>query len=146
MFSGHAHVGIRTSTQACAAERLVGTQSEPAGLVGGKRPCTGPGAGQKCKRRPLPFASLFRSLEWVVMWAKSYGRCEMARYAQCPNCANRSDGDAVYRCDNCRKLFCHSCARGMLKWANMPQCPFCDGGNTERVGKIGKGLLGSLFG
>jgi len=71
---------------------------------------------------------------------------EMARYAQCPNCGNKEDGNAVYRCNECRKLFCHSCARGMLKWLGNPSCPFCDSGNTEKVGTIGKGLWGSLFG
>jgi hypothetical protein len=70
----------------------------------------------------------------------------MARYAQCPNCGNKEDGNAVYWCNECRKLFCHSCARGMLKWLGNPSCPFCDSGNTEKVGTIGKGLWGSLFG
>jgi hypothetical protein len=70
----------------------------------------------------------------------------MARYAQCPNCGNTADGDPVYRCNECRKLFCRSCARGLLKWVDIPGCPFCDGGNTEKVGTIGKGLWGSLFG
>jgi predicted RNA-binding Zn-ribbon protein involved in translation (DUF1610 family) len=64
----------------------------------------------------------------------------MARYAQCPNCGNTGDGDAVYRCNDCRRIFCHSCARGVImKWLGNPKCPFCDGENTKRVGRIGSG-------
>jgi hypothetical protein len=70
----------------------------------------------------------------------------MERYARCPNCENRDDGDEVYRCDDCRKLFCHSCARGMLKWLGKPSCPLCDSGNTKRVGMIGKRPWGSPWG
>lgn len=74
------------------------------------------------------------------------------RYNQCPNCGNTSEGSTIYRCNNCRKLFCSECGgksqlrslyesfvssflTGRIKMSDAI-CPFCD--NDEKIDSVGK--------
>jgi rubrerythrin len=77
----------------------------------------------------------------------------MGYYARCPNCGNTREGTAIYRCEQCRSLFCASCGalglsdhlRDFLTadaFASNAKCPFCDQRRVKSVGRIGeKGLL-----
>lgn len=64
----------------------------------------------------------------------------MAR-SKCKNCDNRNDGDQLYRCKQCEKIYCEACLPN-------GSCDNCDaewhpnltfilpGGNLKRIGVI----------
>jgi hypothetical protein len=56
------------------------------------------------------------------------------KFAQCPNCSNKTQGYHVLRCPNCGKMFCEMCQKIYL--AN-EICPSCNKSiNPQVVGSI----------
>ena len=65
----------------------------------------------------------------------------MSYYRVCPSCGNMHDGDNVYVCDTCHRVFCKSCrqviCRGPLGLFEDPKCPICQGTHIRIIGRIG---------
>ena len=43
----------------------------------------------------------------------------MSKYVRCPNCGNEEENTRVYRCKECRTIYCGRCKDG-------DRCPICD--------------------
>ncbi|MGK0469203.1 hypothetical protein [Clostridium sp.] len=48
---------------------------------------------------------------------------------QCPNCANKTSGDTIYKYNKCGKLFCIKC--GECNFIRKTNCPKCKTTNTN---------------
>lgn len=46
----------------------------------------------------------------------------MSTYPKCPTCGNRKNGDEIYKCRECGKVFCTKC--GESRFGDV--CPKCD--------------------
>jgi hypothetical protein len=65
-------------------------------------------------------------------------------YIYCPSCENIKEGALIYRCHNCKEVFCSAC---MIRPVfHSPKCPHCEvknplsslvtGGGWTILGKI----------
>jgi len=78
----------------------------------------------------------------------------MGYYARCPNCGNTQQGTTIYRCEQCRSLFCDSCGTPglsdqlldfLMMMSPSAKCPFCDQRRVKSVGRIGEKRPLSFF-
>lgn len=64
----------------------------------------------------------------------------MASYAMCVSCCCNEDGNDIYKCRDCKKMFCRQCADTVpiprLFWTEHEiHCPDC---NSEKVKTLGE--------
>lgn len=61
----------------------------------------------------------------------------MATYHSCRNCGNSEEGDKIYQCRECGKVFCKDCASFALFGALTGEgCPACEEGTGDSLGRI----------
>jgi hypothetical protein len=58
----------------------------------------------------------------------------MATFAMCVYCGCNEDGTAIYKCEECKKTFCDTCAEGGFFSS---RCPSCDVSGYS-LGKISR--------
>lgn len=56
----------------------------------------------------------------------------MNTYSKCPSCGNNKNGDEIYKCRECGKVYCTKC--GNDRFGDV--CPKCDSGGYLRHGVI----------
>lgn len=58
----------------------------------------------------------------------------MGSHYQCMNCGNTTEGDKIYKCDRCGKIYCSSCIKSCYMEAD--ECPRCESKSKTKIGVI----------
>lgn len=60
----------------------------------------------------------------------------MGEWTSCPNCGNSEGNTDIWKCDDCRTLYCDDCGKAPLLSMSNLRCPKCDSTNYSHKGEI----------